>query len=124
MHLCWPGLPTSTSLPHKVLRENIFENVIHLYATNLGRILSEYPFRVGERAVDLGGVSRDMFKAFFDRAYQKLFDGCTLLTPAIHPNINFFSSSTLPHRTIFELRSIQPNRQTPQKSLNRPVYQK
>ena len=47
----------------------------------------------GERAIDLGGVSRDMFTAFFEEAYKKLFDGCTLLTPAVHPGIDLSSLS-------------------------------
>ena len=32
-----------------------------------------------------------MFTAFFDEAYKELFDGCTLLIPALHPNIDFSS---------------------------------
>ena len=33
-----------------------------------------------------GGVSRDIFSAFWDKAYLKHFDGETLLVPAVHPN--------------------------------------
>lgn len=62
-----------------------------LYRTDQETIVNEYPFSVafeGERAIDLGGMSRDMFTAFFDEAYKNLLDGCTLLTPAVHPNIH------------------------------------
>ena len=82
---------TSTSLPHIVPRDNLFQSVLSLYRNNMDTIISEYPFRTqfeGERAVDLGGVSREMFTAFFEESYQKLFDGCTLLTPALHPGVD------------------------------------
>lgn len=49
----------------------------------------EFPFRVqfeSERAVDTGGVSRDMFSSFWEEAYRKNFDGESLLVPAVHPN--------------------------------------
>ena len=45
-------------------------------------ILKELPFRVqfkSERAVDTGGVSRDMFSSFWEEAYRKNFDGESLL---------------------------------------------
>ena len=79
--------------PHTVIRSQIFESVMALYRTEW-TILNEYPLCImfdKERAIDLGGVSRDMFTAFFDEAYKELFDGCTLLIPALHPNIDFSS---------------------------------
>lgn len=50
---------------------------------------------VGEKGVDLGGVCRDAFTAFFDVAYRKYFDGSTLLTPAIHPGTDTMALKTL-----------------------------
>ena len=41
-----------------------------------------------EKAFDFGGVSRDMFSAFLEEAYAKLFDGGLLLLPAVLPHIN------------------------------------
>jgi hypothetical protein len=38
--------------------------------------------------MDCGGVSRDMLSGFWEEAYQKLFDGCRLLTPVIHPQVD------------------------------------
>ena len=35
--------------------------------------------------MDIGGVCRDAFSAFYDTAFEKYFDGSSLLTPAIHP---------------------------------------
>ena len=70
----------STSLPHMVSRDNLFQSVLGLYSKDMESIVSEYPFHAqfeGERAFDLGGVSREMFTAFFEESYQKLFDGCT-----------------------------------------------
>lgn len=94
-HAFMVSLPSCTSgLPHTVVRNEVFESVMTLYQTEGSTILNEYPVYIifkGERAVDLGGVSRDMYTAFFDEAYHRLFDGCTLLTPAVHPNINFSS---------------------------------
>ena len=75
--------------PHTVIRNDIFDSVMTLYRTEKS-ILNEYPLCIAfdrERAIDLGGVSRDMFTAFFDEAYNQLFDGCTLLTPAVHPTL-------------------------------------
>ena len=43
---------------------------------------------VGEQAVDCGGVCRDMLSGFWEEAYAKLFDGSTLLTPAVHAQTN------------------------------------
>ena len=49
---------------------------------NLYDILKEFPFRIryeDERAVDTGGVCRDMFSAFWEEAHRKHFDGEKLL---------------------------------------------
>ena len=37
-------------------------------------------------AIDAGGVCREFFSAFFEAAYDKYFDGCSLLTPVISPH--------------------------------------
>ena len=60
--------------------------------------LAKYPFRmqfVGEKGVDLGGVCRDAYTAFFNSAYQKFFDGSTLVTPAIHPGTDIAALKNL-----------------------------
>jgi hypothetical protein len=54
-------------------------------------VMKKYPFFVrfdGEKAVDLGGVTRDMFSAFFEVLYLKLFDGSSLFYPATNAAIN------------------------------------
>ena len=59
-----------TGLPHYVNRKNIYPDVLKLYANQ--SITKEYPFYVefqGEKAIDIGGVSRDMFSAFFIVGY-------------------------------------------------------
>ncbi len=49
-----------------------------------------------ERALDIGGVTRDMFSAFFIQAYISLFDGSCLLYPAVHASsIDMTTFSTL-----------------------------
>ena len=83
---------------HLVKRSHIFEDVIDLYSSKRDTVLAEYPFRskfVGERAVDLGGVTRDVFSAFFEEAYAKCFDGSSLLTPSDNPLIDSSTLSTV-----------------------------
>jgi len=51
--------------------------------------LQEYPLHIkleGEKAIDSGGVSRDMLSAYWQDAYKHFFDGSTLLIPTVHPN--------------------------------------
>lgn len=67
----------------------------------------------GERAVDCGGVSRDMFAGFWEQLYGNLFDGSTLLTPVLHPQVDmsillgrilshgFFACGFIPVRIAF-----------------------
>lgn len=53
--------------------------------------LEVYPFRVkykGEKALDIGGVARDMFSAFYEDVYNRMFDGASLLVPALLPHID------------------------------------
>jgi len=53
---------------------------------DLEKVTLEYPFWVhfkGEIAIDVGGVTRDMFSAFAE-AYLRLFHGACLLFPAMH----------------------------------------
>ena len=74
-------------IPHLINRANIYCDVINLYSTSKD-VVNEYPFRVrfsGEKAFDIGGVARDMFSAFFEVAYTKLFDGLSLLIPNDFP---------------------------------------
>ena len=54
-------------------------------------ILEEYPLKIrfsNEVAIDTGGVCRDMFSGFWEDAYSRFFDGSTLLTPALHANVD------------------------------------
>ena len=74
---------------HAVVREDIFHSVLKLYEKQ--EVTAEHPFCVcfsGERAIDFGGVARDMFSAFFEEAYKVHFDGASLLAPVVHPTVN------------------------------------
>ena len=65
--------------------------------TNWSR-LKEFPFRVhyrDEKAIDTGGVSRDMFSGFWEHAYLKQFDGGDILVPASHPGVNMTTMAVL-----------------------------
>lgn len=75
---------------HEIRRHQVYQNVLDLYRNN-PRIFTEYPFRVkfvDEMAIDAGGVSRDMFSAFWVDAYVRAFDGCNSLIPQAHPHID------------------------------------
>lgn len=77
-------------LVHKVDRSNVYEHVMKMYSMNRATV-EEYPFYaefINEKGVDVGGVSRDMFSAFYEHMYVKLFDGSTLLHPAVHSSID------------------------------------
>ena len=56
-----------------VNRENVFESVTALYRDKREQIMGEYPLCVrflNEKAIDVGGVSWDMFAAFYDKAFM------------------------------------------------------
>ena len=50
---------------------------------------------MGERAVDAGGVAREMYSAFFKEAYRHRFYSGTLLYPAVHPGMDISLLSTV-----------------------------
>ena len=75
---------------HVIERDKVYDNILELYGNE--DTVQEYPFRItfkDERAVDFGGVTRDMFSGFFNVAYTQLFDGTSLVTPTIHPGTDF-----------------------------------
>ncbi len=75
----------------------MFEDTISLYQNQRQRLLKEYPFRVcfkGENGLDVGGVARDMFSAFYEAAYECFFDGSSQLRPAVFPEMDKSSLST------------------------------
>lgn len=41
-----------------------------------------------EKAIDCGGVARDMFSGCCEEATKKAFNGCNLLVPMIRPEID------------------------------------
>ena len=79
---------TKVGLPHPVSRNEIFDEVIKLYQMKQSTLEAEFPYNIrftGERAIDTGDVSQDMFTALFKECYKVFFDGGMLLTPIIHP---------------------------------------
>ncbi len=81
---------------HSIRRERVFEDVLHLYKNDhpadFHPLTTDF---VGEMACDLGGVTRDMFSAFWESAYERLFDGSTLLSPVLHANVDMTQLSTV-----------------------------
>ena len=63
----------------------LYDDVIKFYQS--GEIIKESPTFIAydsELAVDEGGVTRDMYSAFWEEAYSRLFDGATILIPLVH----------------------------------------
>ena len=88
---------TAVISPHTINRITLFEDLLKLYDTD-SDIVKEYPLQMdyfGENAVDLGGVSRDVMSAFWELAYEKLFDGSKLLVPVISPHVDLSSLPTI-----------------------------
>jgi len=89
-------LDTHHGQTRPIHRTAVVEDVMEMYKSHLPAILEEFPFVVeyiGERAVDTGGVCREMFSQFWGKTYLVYFDGESLLVPAVNPNTEL---STLP----------------------------
>ena len=71
---------------HYIECRKVYQDVHDLHRGN--EIINECPIYItfrGERAIDCGGIQRDMFSSFWEAAYNMLFEGSNLLTPMIHP---------------------------------------
>lgn len=71
-------------------RHNIYSDALVLYSTN-PKVVNQFPIEVTfkhEDGVDMGGVTRDFFSAFWEEAYAKLFDGAALVAPVSHADVD------------------------------------
>ena len=85
------SLSLNPGITHLVNRVSVYDDVLKMYRTKRERILQEHPFHVqfqGERAIDFGGVAREMFSIFYECVYQNLFDGSALLSPVVNPEMD------------------------------------
>ena len=76
---------TSYFSAHAINRANILEDVIALFSQE--DTLKHYPLRIrfiGEKAIDTGGVCRDMLEEFWQAAFVQFFEGSNLLVPSVH----------------------------------------
>ena len=74
---------------HNINRSTILDDVIALFDNE--DVLNHYPLKihfVGERAIDTGGVCRDMLDEFWQAAYVHHFDGSNLLVPLVNAHTN------------------------------------
>ena len=111
-------MDTRNGFPHTICRTTLYEDCITLYKEKLPVLIKEYPFHIEynkERAVDTGGVSRDLFSALWESAYIKDFDGGGTCIPVVHPHADptyykvlgailshgFMSTGFLPNRLAF-----------------------
>ena len=63
------------------------EDVIALFSNEA--VLLHYPLKIqliGERAIDTGGVCRDMLNEFWQTVYLQHFEGSNLLVPSVTAN--------------------------------------
>ena len=77
LHSYMSGLRTRAGLPWCIRRSHVYDDVIKMYRENSAQVLGTYPFRVqfdGEKAVDTGGVCRDMYSSFWESACLRHFD--------------------------------------------------
>ena len=55
-----------------------------------GEVVQDYPLHIkyqGEKAIDYGGVQRDLFSAFWSDTYSRLFEGAKTLIPMVPPSM-------------------------------------
>ena len=79
------SLGANAGVKRTVQRCTLYDDVIKLYQS--GEIIKESPIYIAydsELALDEGGVTRDMYSAFWEEAYSRLFDGATILIPLVH----------------------------------------
>ena len=79
-------IKASSRQKHIVNRFTIFEDVIKMYKEE--GVVMEFPTFIqfeDELAIDAGGVTREMFSAFWEKAYSLLCDGANVVVPLIHP---------------------------------------
>jgi len=65
----------------------VFQDTYELLSKD--EVLEEFPLKIRfakEKAIDYGGVCRDLFSAFWEHAYLQFFEGTNLLVPCLHPN--------------------------------------
>lgn len=91
------SLPLHHGTTHTIDRSNVYENVITLYTTKKREVLEEFPFRVHFKEMKRHLTSHDLFSAFYEEAYVKLFDGASLLTPVDFPNLDATLGTIISH---------------------------
>ena len=80
---------------HTIDRRALYQDVLSLYSERMEEVIGKYPFRVqfkDEIGVDLGGVSRDFFSAFFMEAYLTFL---MVLISYIHASVDMAIFSIL-----------------------------
>ena len=71
--------------PHPINRATVLQDVTTLFSKE--DVLKHYPLRIhfiGEKAIDAGGVCRDMLEEFWQAAFLQYFEGSNLLVPSVH----------------------------------------
>lgn len=89
-------MSTQTCAPHLLRRLHIYSDMMTLFENP--DIVCQYPFWVrfeGEKGIDTGGLTREAFSAFWEKAYLKHFDGSPLLRPMMCAGLNDITLQTL-----------------------------
>ena len=74
-------------------RSHLYEDLLSIYG--MTTVSEEYPVRIKfyrELAVDIGGVSRDMYTGFWEECYKIFFDGSNTLVPLLECDSNAFAT--------------------------------
>lgn len=80
-----------------VNRQNIIEDVLNLYKDPQIIHCKLMVTFEGERGLDFGGVTEDLFSSFWEAAFKKYFDGDVVKIPLVSPtNIIQLGEDTLP----------------------------
>ncbi len=77
---------TAPGLLYVVNRSQVLQDVLEMYKDKSTEL--EYPMCIefiDEMAVDIGGVTIEMFSVFWEKCYETMFDGCSLLVPMLCP---------------------------------------
>ena len=69
-------------------REGILESILQLYETSPEAVSSLVTFTLeGEQGLDMDGLKREVYSTFWERAFEKFFEGKSTFVPRIGPDI-------------------------------------
>ena len=92
------SIGATPGLVHEIDRKSVYCEALKLYSDYHTNVSMEFPMQIQfkhERGVDLGGLTREFFSAFWAEAFMKLFEGDSTLIPSFHPHTQLSLFETL-----------------------------